>query len=180
MPITGSCAIYLDSSGDPGWPAPFGKSVPNWYVVSGLVLAPEADHNAHLEVERILTKYIPDSQRNSYPVDHYEIHYHKLAAGRNLFSHMDHPARKQISDEIFALIKSLNPVLFATAINKIQLKRVYGWRAFDPKILALQATIHRFSMYLDREHKLGSIVVDEEEYKRDRQLQAKIHAFRTT
>jgi hypothetical protein len=33
-------------------------------------------------------------------------------------------------------------------------------------------------MYLERKNKIGSIIVDEEEYKKDKELQLMIHNFR--
>lgn len=176
--MAGSLTLYLDSSGDPGWTPPFGKSITTWYIAGGIALTPEADQKAGIEVQRILKKYIPETQRRKFPPREYEIHYHKIVGGHDIFDHMDHSARKAMSDEVFTLIKSLNPVLFATAINKTQLKRVYGGRAYHPKALAIQATIGRFSFYLERENKIGSIMMDEEEYRKDKELQSLVHTFR--
>jgi hypothetical protein len=39
-------------------------------------------------------------------------------------------------------------------------------------------SIHRYAMYVDREHQIGSVVVDEEEYRKDKELQAMIQDFR--
>jgi len=78
----------------------------------------------------------------------------------------------------FNLIVSLKPRLFATAVNKIQLKYRYGIGAYPPKSLALRATIHRYSMCLNKNGMIGSVVLDEEEYRKDRELQTMTHEFR--
>ena len=157
------CTIYLDSAGDCGWCPPFGKSKIKWYIIAGLVLTPESDHKAQIEIENILGKYISKITRNEFLIEHYEIHYHDIINGQNIYSTLPDVKRKELSDEVFQLLNNLKPILFATAINKIQLKKVYGPRAFDIRPLALRSTIHRFAMYLERKNKIGSIIVDEEE-----------------
>ncbi len=174
-----SCTLYLDATGDPSWPAPFGKSKTNWYVISGPALQTDADYKARLEVDRILAKYVPDSEHRKWPPQLYELHYTDIIGGHKLFSHLQPLQRKALSDEIFDLIVSLKPRLFATAVNKIQLKYRYGIGAYPPKSLALRATIHRYSMCLNKNGMIGSVVLDEEEYRKDRELQTMTHEFRS-
>jgi len=142
------------------------------------MLTTEADLKAKESIDFLLKKYIPPAQRAKWPASCYEIHYHDIIRGHNLFDQLDHPARRALSDEIFDLIISLKPVLFATAVNKKEMKRRYGTRAFNPRIYALRATIHRYSMYLDYHEIAGSIVADEEEYKKDKELRMMLHEFR--
>jgi len=175
-----SCTLYLDADGDPGWCPPFGKSQLRWYVLAGVALAPESDLKARLEVERILSKYIPDSVRRSWPHRYYEICYHDIQRGKNVYSHLDHPQRKAMSDEIFGLILGLKPVLFATAVDKVNLKQRYGSNAHSPRSYALRATIHRYSMYLNKNSLIGTVLFDQEEYRKDKELQAMVHEFRRT
>lgn len=172
------CTLYLDSAGDCGWCTPFGNSKVEWYVVAGLVLTPKSDHKAQEEIGKILKKYISNITRNQFLPEQYEIHYHDIIFGKNIYSTLDHPQKKNLSDEIFLLINDLKPVLFATAINKKQMKKVYGTNAYDPRSLGLRSTIHRFAMFLERKGMIGSIIVDEEEYKKDKELQMMIHDFR--
>jgi hypothetical protein len=173
-----SCTLYLDAAGDPGWPPPFGKSRVSWYVLAGLALMPDADHQAHIEVDKILSKYIPTSERNKWPEKYYEIHYHDIIGGKNIFSNLTHLSRKALSDEVFDLLLKLKPVLFATAINKTKLKQKYGSNAIFPKGLAMRATLHRYSMYLNKHSLVGAVVLDEEEYRKDKELQLMAHEFR--
>lgn len=170
--------LYLDAAGDPGWPPPFGKSRVEWYVLAGLAIDPENDLKAKIESEKLLEQYVPNTERSKWPEKNFEIHYHDIIFGLNIFSHLQDFERKELSDNIFKLIIDCKPILFATAINKTQLKRKYGVYAYAPKILAMQATIHRFSMFLDRENLIGSAMVDEEEYKKDKEVRALVHQLR--
>jgi hypothetical protein len=174
----GYSTLYLDASGDPGWPKPFGNSRTEWYIVSGLVLSPANDFIAKETSDKILKKYIRENERRKFPPKFYEINYHDIIRGKNLYGSLEDIRRKTLSDEIFDLLKSLKPILFATASNKTQLKRVYGSQAYHPRVLGLRATIHRYAMYLERINEIGSIVVDQEEYRKDKELQAMVQDFR--
>ncbi len=173
-----SRTMYLDAAGDPGWPPPFGKSKVEWYVLAGLVLESENDLKLSEKVEDLLAEYIPEAEREKWPDKHYEIHYHDIIFGKNIFSCLEDKKRKELSDIIFEIITSANPSIFATVINKTQLKRAYGDYAYHPRMLAMQSTIHRFSMYLKREQHIGSVVVDEEEYKKDKEIRHLIHGLK--
>lgn len=173
-----SSTLYLDTSGDPGWPSPYGKSRVNWYIVAGMALTPNQDQIAQIEICNILGKYIDEKVRNTYPEHNYEIHYHDIIFGQNIYSSLEDFERKNLSDEIFNLLNILKPKLFATAINKTQLKRVYGLRAIYPRSLGTRATIHRYSMFLERVNQIGYMVIDEEEYRKDKELKSMIHESR--
>lgn len=170
--------MYLDAAGDPGWPPPFGKSKVQWYVLAGLAVSPDDDYKAKRECEKILQEYVSDSERSKWPDHNYEIHYHDIIYGKNIFSQLQDLERKEIADKVFAVIKNSSPILFATAINKNQLKRTYGQRAYEPRALAIQSTIHRFAMHLETNQQLGTVVVDEEEYKKDKEIRKMIHQLR--
>ena len=170
--------MYLDAAGDPGWPPPFGKSRVRWYVLAGFALAPDDDYQTKQKAEKLLQEYVPDSERSKWPDHNYEIHYHDIIYGKNIFSHLQDPTKKEISDKIFKIIEDSKPVLFATAINKTQLKHVYGSNAYDPRSLAMQSTIHRFAMHLEANQQLGTSIVDEEEYKKDKEIRKLIHQLR--
>lgn len=173
-----SHTLYLDASGDPGWPKPFGKSPLKYYVMGGIALTPSSDHIAHVETDRILKKYIPDKQRRLFPPEKYELHYHPLSAGREIFNHLTHPQRLAMADEVFTLIDSLDPVLFASVVDKERLKRKHGISAFHPTQYALRSIVDRFCMYLERVNEVGAVYLDEEEYKKDKSLRQMIHSFR--
>jgi hypothetical protein len=168
----------LDASGDPGWLPPDGDSVEEWYVFGGLVLFPESDHKAHIEVEKILSNHVPQELQQTIQINQYEINYSHLIYGKRMYKHIEPSTRKRIADDVFKLIIDLNPVLFSTVINKRQLKNLYGDHAYNPKDLALRSLIHRFSIYLERKQLLGILVVDEESYLHDKQMQNMISYYR--
>ena len=170
-----SCTLYLDSAGDPGWPPPFGKSKLQWYVVAGVALTPEADLHAYEETDKILKKYIPSTEWHS---PKFELCYHDLIRGKGIYSTLSHPQRLSMANEVFDLLLNLEPVLFATAINKLRLKQRYGANAYPPKSLSIRATIHRFAMFLKRKNMVGSVIMDEEEYRKDRKLQLMVRTFK--
>jgi hypothetical protein len=176
--LSTSCTLYLDASGDPGWYPPDGSSKEEWYVFGGLALFPQSDHKAHIEVEKIINKHIPSNMLETIPIHEFEINYSHIIYGKRMYKQIDGIIRKQIADNIFDLIIDLSPVLFATAINKKQLKKLYGSYAYNPKDLALRSIIHRFSIYLEREKLLGLLVVDEEDYLKDKQMQNMISYYR--
>jgi hypothetical protein len=145
-----------------------------------LVLSPQQSHDAQSGLTNILEKYIQETERWKFTADHYEFHYHELIFGNRIYRHIPEIERKKMADEVFDLIAYLKPVLFATAINKVQLKNVYGLHAYEPRILGMIATIHRYSIYLEREKMIGSIIVDEEQYKKDKDLRILMHDFKSS
>lgn len=167
--------LYLDAAGDPGWPPPFGKSRVEWYVLAGLALGPDDDLRIAQEIQKLLKEYVADAERAKWPSRNYEIHYHDIIFGKNIFSSLDDIKRKELSDKIFSLFALVKPTIFATAVNKTQMKRVYGGNAWNPRLLSMQSTIRRFSMYLRRENQVGTAMVDEEEYKKDKQIRQLVH-----
>lgn len=169
------CTLYLDSAGDPGWPPPYGRSKLNWYVVAGVALKPEEDLQAHKEADRILKKYIPRSEWHS---PKFELCYHDLIRGKGVYSTLTHPQRLSMANEVFDLLLQLKPILFATAIDKLRLKQRYGANAYPVKPLSIRATIHRFAMFLKRENMIGTVTMDEEEYRKDRKLQLMVRTFK--
>jgi hypothetical protein len=173
-----SYSLYLDASGDPGWPPPFGKSQIKFYVMAGLALTPEQDHKAHIETDRILNKYIPSARWASL-ADKYELHYHSLIRGKGIYSKLQRLELKAMADEVFDFLLDLKPVLFATVVDKVKQKLKYGPGAYKPRRLAVRATIHRFCMFLDREKGVGSVIMDEEDYRKDKEIQEMVHRFRT-
>jgi len=176
MLTTQTCTLYLDSAGDPGWPPPFGKSKLRYYVVAGLTLIPQADLIAYQETSQILKKYIPSSEWRS---PKFELCFHDLIHGRGIYSTLEPMRRKEMVDEVFSLILKLKPTLFATVIDKLRLKQRYGAQAFPARALSIRATIHRFGMFLKRENMIGSVTMDEEEYRKDRELQAMVRTFKS-
>jgi len=172
-----SYTLYLDTAADPGWTPPWGKSNTKWYVVAGLALAPELDLEAYHETERILKKYIP-STKWYYP--DFELCYHHLIRGKGIYETLTNPERLAMANEVFDLLLKLKPTLFATVIDKKKLKERYGSNAYDPKLLGIRATIHRFAMFLKQKNEVGNVTMDAEEYRKDHEIQEMVRAFKKT
>jgi hypothetical protein len=170
--------LYLDSCGDPGWPHPNGKSQLRYYVVAGLALTPSQDLDAYVEVERILKSYLAWEVWSDQRL---ELCYHHLIRGKGAYSKLDHPQRLAMANEVFNLLLKLKPVLFATVIDKGRLKQRYGVNAFDPKLLGIRATIHRYAMFLKRQtNGIGNVMMDAEEYRKDHAIQEMVRTFKKT
>ncbi len=172
--------LYLDACGDPGWCPPNGKSNAKHYVIAGLALTASSNLTANTEVERILNKYVPHTPWCATKYKR-EICYHHLIRGKGLYERLDHPQRLSMADEIFTLLLQLKPVLFATVVDKVRMKERYNIHAYDPKIFGIQATMHRFAMFLKRQTDgVGAVVMDPEEYRKDHLLQEMVRTFKST
>ncbi|MCH7647327.1 MAG: DUF3800 domain-containing protein [Thaumarchaeota archaeon] len=172
------CTLYMDSSGDQGWPNPFGRSETIWYTVGGIVLTPEQDLAIKTETTEILKKFIEDDMRSNFPSSYYELHYLDLMCGNNIYNKLEKIDRRKMADEVFALIKEIKPIVIATSINKLQMRKVYEDNAKHPKTLAVGSVISKFSMHLTRNNKIGTVVYDEEEYRNDVLMRRMVSSFR--
>jgi Protein of unknown function (DUF3800) len=169
--------LYLDSCGDPGWNKPFGKSPIKYYVVAGLALTTECDLVANMEVERILGKYLTLAQWLGFER---ELCYHHLIQGKGAYEKLTHEQRLAMANEVFDLLLKLKPILFASVINKPEMKERYGVDAHDPKLLGIRATIHRFGMSLKaRDNAVGDVMMDAEEYRKDHLIQELVKTFKS-
>lgn len=170
--------LYLDTTGDPAWLPPDGKSKVKYYVVAGLALSSNADIEANSEVSRITSSYISPWKSIG---EKTELCYHHLMRGKGVYSQLDHPQRLKMADEVFALLLKLQTPLFATVVDKARLKQRYGVDAHDPKLLGIRATIHRFAMFLKRQvNGIGNVMMDAEEYRKDHAIQEMVRTFKTS
>lgn len=170
--------LYLDSCGDPGWCKPEGLSHVRHYAVAGLALTTRADLRANSKVERILDKYLSNAQTLGFER---ELCYHSLIRGKDAYQELSHERRLRMANEIFDLIESLKPILFATVIDKVALKQRYGEEAHDPKLLGIRATIHRFGMCMKNRfsNTVGDVMMDAEEYRKDHLIQEMVKKFKS-
>jgi len=177
MPDIKSYNLYLDSSADPGWNPPYGRSRLRFYVVGGLALTAESDLHAYHETDRILKRYIPAVEWRS---PKFELCYHHLLRGKGIFSTLTHAQRLAMANDVFDLILTLKTPLFASVVDKLRLKQKYGVEAYDPKLLGIRATIHRFSMFLESRSAVGNVTMDSEEYRKDHKIQEMVRTFKRT
>ena len=165
--------LYLDASGDPGWPPPAGRSRTRWYVLAGLSLDDEKWNMAHWRVDRILHDHF--GTRN---LQCRELRYSSLVSGVRPFDALTNIERRMLADDIFKLIGDLKPVLFAAAIDKTSHKARFGRDAISPKIWALQLVATRFDRHLSRKGTNGIMMMDAEEARKDRLLKELINESR--
>jgi len=157
--------LYLDASGDPGWPPPYGRSNNKWYVLAGICLEEKTWDPVNEEFKQLVEKYFPDPSTKPG-----ELKYSELHSGVPPYDQLSESERKQLADDIFELIIRWNPVLFATAINKKKHKERYGESAFSPVICSLRLIAPRFEKYLERIDGKGILVMDAEQSRREKKM----------
>ena len=166
--------LYLDESGDPGWPAPYGKSRTSWFVLAGLSLEDVQWKTVNEEYIRIVRKYFGRT------CDNFDLKYSALTSTYPVppYDQLDGNQKLNLSDDIFNLILEAKPVLIAIVIEKLKHKKQYGNRAHWPKLLALRFMAPRFHKFLERIESYGIFVMDEEERKSDKKLKGLVRRAR--
>jgi len=165
--------LYLDASGDPGWCPPVGRSATKWYVLLGLSFEESVWEKAHQKTKEIVNAHLPFPLANLR-----ELRYSSLLAGAPPYDQMTPLQRKNLADDLFALILDLKPVLFAAAIQKEKHRAQYGVNALSPSVWALQLIAPRFHKYLLRIDARGIFIMDAEETKKDAKLKELIQTAR--
>jgi len=165
--------LYLDASGDPGWCPPVGKSSTKWYVLLGLSLEESVWEKAHQKTKEIVNAHLPILLTNLR-----ELKYSSLLAGAPPYDQMTPLQRRNMGDDLFALILDLKPVLFAAAIQKEKHRALYGANALSPSTWALQLIAPRFHKYLLRIDARGIFIMDAEETKKNGKLKELIQTAR--
>ena len=171
--------LYLDASGGKGWPWPYGKDEHKYYVLAGLALPMEQEGLAQYGVSTILQKYLGPPTKG---LKKYELHYNALMRGyAPYYDELDDDLKLPMADAIFRLIDELEPILFATVIDKAKHKRKYGDRAYPVTSLSLRDTMMRFDWTLQTlGNSTGQVIMDSEALKTDKHLQVMIYGFRHT
>ncbi len=157
--------LYLDASGDSGWPPPYGKSRTNWYVLSALSLEESLWKKADEGVRDVLTNH-----GLQWLTNFRELRLSTILAGATPYDKMGRTQRSKLIDDVFNLVLSLKPVLFYSAIDKAKHKSQYLDIALSPHVWALQLICPRFHKYLLRVDGYGILVMDPEETRKDAKL----------
>jgi len=165
--------LYLDASGDPGWPPPEGTSRRKWYVLSGICLGEEKWGAAREAAQQLVRKYFFDPT----PPPR-ELRYSSLIGAYPPYNKLASEARKALADSVFGLVKEFDPVLFGVAINKGAHRAKYGEKAFPPHVWALQLLLPRFHKFLDRVQGYGAIMLDTEGPQKDNLLKEMVERGR--
>lgn len=173
---TGPLTLYLDESGDPGWRPPRGKSATKYFVLGGLALDAATENVAQNRVGDLLTRYLGAPPAGEV----YELRFSDLYARRGPYRSLTLAQAQQMEADVISLLLGLNPILFATAVDKDRHQAKYGLRAYHPKEMALAGTCHRFQMTLAAMSAFGSVTMDEEQFRKDARLRQMIHDSRQT
>lgn len=150
--------LYMDASGDTGWPKPYGSSTTNFYCLFGISIDPEKYlFDIRKEIDSTINKFFPQNPPK-------ELKYSWLVSGKNEFSKLDKPGRKKLADDVFNIIKKINPTLFGVVIEKKAHYEKYV-SPIDPREYALRVMLGRFTKYLERTSELGVAIADSEDKK---------------
>jgi hypothetical protein len=165
--------LYLDASGDPGWPPPYGKSRTKWYVLAGLSLVENRWSSIHDQIKSQL-----ESSLGFTLGDFRKLRLTTILSRAPPYDQMDKNEVESFVEAIFDVLIRNKPRLFAAAVNKRAHYEKYklpihppSTRALPAHLWALQLIAPRFHKYLDRIDALGIFVMDTEERTRQRQLQ---------
>jgi len=170
--------MYTDGSGGHDWAPPDGKSPHGFHTLAGIILEPETDLQAKNRVAEILHNHIPVSTRNIRPDNEYELHFVAIKSARGIYRKIDKKERDEIIYETFDLILNLKPILIASTVDKVTEFKKWGSTAFLPQPYAMRSVVHKFSMYLNRRNKIGSVIYDEDKIQFNKLLQKEILSFR--
>jgi len=107
--------LFLDASGHSDFPPPYGKGRDTNYVLAGLAIQHQKWFSAYDGLEKIRRGFFPNTPQ-AFP----EIRYGDLINKRGLWATLTDDQRKKLADDVFGLILSLEPVLFAIKVDKVK------------------------------------------------------------
>lgn len=161
--------LYLDESGDPGWPSGYGGNSRQYFIYAGVIL----DNEQNFEAKDRLTKIISDHFGAHDSPE--EVHYADAVHGNGLYGQLSNDELGDFREDVFDLILDLEPKLMASVVDKERLKERYGSDAKNPKKLGFRATIDRFHKHLNEHDAVGTVTIDSAERTYDRQLREMIY-----
>ncbi len=165
--------LYLDASGDVGWCPPHGGSRTQYYVLGGLALREERWPDAFKGVNEIVEGHLRPKKgfkKLLWSPRSVELKYSALVHGSGPYDGLKDVEKKALADDVFNLIKSLRPTLFAIVVNKVKHKKKYGDRAFRPDHIGVRFIAPRFQKFLVRRRSYGMMLMDREQAPRERRL----------
>lgn len=167
--------LFLDASGDPGWPSPFGKSKTKWYVLAGMAIEENRHNDLEMSLEGINKTYFDSKNLNCK-----ELKYSSLNAGKMYpYDKLNVQEKQNLADDIFKEITSLNPVVFAVAIDKGAHHAKYN-SPYPPDSTALRFILPRYEKYLKRTNQTGIIIADESSKESDKMMKILLKNARST
>lgn len=163
--------LYLDESGDGGWPRGYGGSSPGrYFIYAGIVMNGEQNFQLRSGVEEIIQRYFLRQQDRPE-----ELHYADLIHNNGSYSDMSDDDARSMSDDVFDLIKEVEPTLMGTVADKQQMRTRYGDKAFPPKRYAFRATVDGFNKHLETHNSVGTVTIDVADRGFDRRLRQLVY-----
>ncbi len=163
--------LYLDASGDPGWPQPYGNSTTKFYVLFGIAVdTTEQLNKIKSSVSAVIKEYFPTKLPK-------ELKYSWIVRGQKEFVSLTKKERKSFCDNIFKVIIDTMPVLFGVVIDKAAHRAKYN-SPEDPQVFALRIILGRFTKYLERISDNGIIICDSESRNTVQKLRNAVSSFR--
>lgn len=163
--------LYLDESGDGGWPKGYGGNSPDHnFIYAGIVVDSEQNYKIRNGVENILQEYFP--QMESKPE---ELHYADLIHNKGSYDDLSDDEAYSMANDVFDLIKDIKPILMGTIVNKKRMRTRYGDDAYPPKRYAFRATVDRFNKHLAANDAVGTVTIDVGDRGFDRQLRQLVY-----
>lgn len=163
--------LYLDESGDSGWPQDYGGASPNrHFIYAGLVVDGEQNYQLRMGVEDIIQRYFPLQMERPE-----ELHYADLIHNKGTYGDLTNDEAKSMADDVFDLIKDVEPILMGTVVDKRRMRDRYGKDAFPPKRYGFRATVDRFNMHLEANDAVGTVTIDVADRGFDRKLRQLVY-----
>lgn len=166
--------LYLDASGDEGWPPPAGQSPTAFYTMFGMAIKHEQWKAIATDLQNLVSKYFP--KRNLRPK---ELHYSELITAKHPYRTLSSQQRQSLADDLFDLVLRFKPVLFAIVVDKLKHYQKYTTPE-PPRRIGVSFIIPRFDKFLKRHNEIGCLVLDSEEDKKDKLLRYYVHQSRAT
>lgn len=152
--------LFIDESGDAGdYLDKDGKIIEGsskYFTLGGIIVHENQVKNMNLAVKSIIEKYFKGIQLPK----NFKLHYHKLRHGRYPFSELANNVRKQLSDDIFDIIKETECTLLSVTINLDRHCKKYKEKAADPMAYSMLIMLERFQDFLEEENGEGIAIYE--------------------
>lgn len=158
--------MYVDESGDPGYPRD-GKFPPKgtptrFFVRVGAII----DEMKWLEAfEKV--KFF--RRNNGIPWD-LELKASDLKGGKRYFRRLNQKQREELLLELYDLVNSLDVTLIGVVIRKEGVDLTQSIRYTKPDIRSLELLTERYNNFLNKEGKLGIMILDSTELRHEEEL----------
>jgi hypothetical protein len=130
----------------------------------------EQNYEIRNGVENILQQYFPQS--SSRPE---ELHYADLIHNKSYYDDLTDDKAYSMANDVFDLIKGVEPTLMGTVVDKRRMRTRYGDNAYPPKRYGFRATVDRFNKHLAANDAVGTVTIDVGDRGFDRKLRQLVY-----